>query len=54
MMPTRDRLRAILSRVPSGLGTPGAMDHPTAGGFAGDREQDESDTENPDDDPSER
>jgi len=53
-MSMRDRLSAILSRVPFGLGTPGVMDHPTGGGFARNREQDESDTANPEDDASER
>lgn len=50
----RDRLSAILNRVPFGLGTPGVMDHPTAGGLARDPERDEVDTENPDGDASAR
>jgi hypothetical protein len=39
-MPIRDRLRAILRRVPFGLGVPGTMDHPTAGGLARERGDD--------------
>jgi hypothetical protein len=42
-MSVRDRLRAILRRVPFGLGVPGAMDHPVAGGLAADREEAEND-----------
>jgi len=44
-MSVRDRLRAILRRVPFGLGVPGSMDHPTTGGLARDREQAESGSE---------
>jgi hypothetical protein len=45
----RDRLRAVLRRIPFGLGVPGAMDHPAAGGLARDRE--DADTEDADDTP---
>jgi hypothetical protein len=44
-MSVRDRLRAILRRVPLGLGVPGSMDHPTTGGLARDREQAETESE---------
>ncbi len=44
-MSARDRLRAILRRVPLGLGVPGSMDHPTTGGLARDREQAETESE---------
>jgi len=51
-MSTRERLRAILRRVPFGLGVPGSMDHPTTGGLARDREQAESEPGEIDEDSS--
>jgi hypothetical protein len=50
-MPMRDRLRAVLSRIPFGLGVPGTMDHPAAGGLARDRDPEDDETEDADDTP---
>jgi len=52
-MSMRDRLRAILRRVPFGLGVPGTMDHPTTGGLTRERAREDAGPDEGDTDPEE-